>query len=489
PPGTGITSLPPNCAGGSGSVVCLLGDVADKYVSVNLGLTAPPDLRGGGLLFTARTFGAESDFLDSNNVATSTATEYRVLLVTTTADDGAGSLRQAIRDANATCVTAAPCLIGFQIDAPGPWKTIAVASPLPAITAGNLLIDGTWQTQHVGDTNPDGPEIEISGGGIYANGLTFALGRYCRGALAGVAIGGFGANGVLLTSGPGTCTDLQFRNDAARFDIRNVFAGTDPTGSSAHPNGLRGITLDDKSFTGNAIIDSCVLSGNTRSGVFDVAGAATIDHNRLGVKAHSDEPLPNGASGIYIAAQYTTASDNVIAFNRDFGLSVDKSLTLVAFRRNRIWANNNLAIDNGLDGVMTPAPTDNPTVGTLSAPALTRAQYDPATNTTTVEGDVHLASGYMFVWGEVEVYSSDTPGTRNMGDAQRLIGNATVGVPMQTTTPPTHFTATIAGDHTGEWITATVTRVRYETFASVQVIGGEINPRTSELSFPMQVTP
>ncbi len=485
PPGTGVTSLPANCTNASGDVVCTLGDIVQHYVQVKLDLTAPPDLQGGTLTFTATAHGDESDFLESNNTMSRTASEYRTTLVTTTADSGPGSLRQAILDTNASCVTIAPCLIGFQIDSPAPWKTIAVASPLPPITATYLFLDGTWQTEHVGDTNPDGPEIEISGGGVVpGDGLTFGTGRYCRSEVAGVAVGGFVGNGVMLTDGPRDCSAFELLS-GSRWNVHDIFAGTDPTGSRANPNGLRGITVNATRFDSYANIVSNVLSGNTRSGVFDAAGPATIDNNRVGVKAHSDEPLPNGASGIYIAAQYTTAGNNVVAFNRDFGISVDKAPTLVALRGNRIWANDNLAIDVGLDGVMTPAPIEN---GTLGAPELTRAQYDPVTDTTTVEGDVHIAGGGMSTWGEVEIYASDTPGTRNMGDAQRLIGNVKAGVPLQTKTPPTHFTATIAGDHSGEWITATVTRVRYESFAKPQIIGGEYNPRTSELSFPLQVT-
>jgi hypothetical protein len=487
PAGARAASTPSNCTASGNSVLCTLGDVDQVYAEVKLDIVAPPRLDGGTVTFTATVHSADSDFDETNNTFSRTAVMYRTTLVTTTADGGPGSLRQAIGDVNAACITAAPCLIGFQIEEASatPWKTITVTSPLPAVTATNVLIDGSWQTEMVGDTNPDGPEVEISGGGsVVGHGLTLAAGKSCTGGIDGLAIGGFRGNGILLTgtSGAVSCDFFNFRS---RYDVHDVFVGTDPTGTSAHPNGLRGITLDDN-FFGYSSIRSSVLSGNDRSGIFDIRGAVTIAHNRVGVKAHADEPLPNGASGIYIASEVTTADHNVVAFNRDFGISVHAPLQYVAFNENLVWANQNLAIDNGLDGVATPVVTDG---GRVGQPVLTRAQYDPATDTTIVEGTAELQNGSLAVWGNVEIYSSDTPGTRFMGDAQRLAATTTMGTPYTLTpTLPTTFTATLKGDHTGEWLTALVTHIRYETFDSLGVISGELKERTSELSLPVQAS-
>jgi hypothetical protein len=488
PAGTTVASAPPACTVSGTTVLCALGDVGPQaYAQTTLDLVAPARLDGGKITFTEIVHGAESDFDESNNTGSRDGILYRVTLVTTTADDGPGSLRQAIGDVNAACLTALPCMIAFQIGEPSttPWKTITVTSPLPAVTGTNVLIDGTWQTEMFGDTNPDGPEVEISGGGsVVGHGLTLAAGNYCTGGVAGLALGGFRGNGILLsgTSGGVSC---QFFNFRYRYDVHDVFVGTDPTGSSARPNGLRGITVDDP-FFGSSNIRACVLSGNGRSGVFDVKGPVTIANNRIGVKAHADEPLPNGASGIYIATEFTTADHNVVAFNRDFGIAVHAPLQYVALNENRVWRNENVAIDNGLDSVVTPVTMEG---GRVGQPVLTRAQYDPATDTTIVEGTAELQNGSLAVWGEVEIYSSDTPGTWFMGDAQRFAVKTTVGTPYRLSPAlPATFTATLPGDHTGEWLTALVTRVRYETFDSLNVIGGELKERTSELSLPVRVT-
>jgi hypothetical protein len=73
--------------------------------------------------------------------------------VTTTADSGAGSFRQAILDANANGGTNA---IVFQISGTSPFS-IVLASVLPAITAP-VVIDATTQPDFAGK-----PVVELNG--------------------------------------------------------------------------------------------------------------------------------------------------------------------------------------------------------------------------------------------------------------------------------------------------------------------------------------
>ena len=74
--------------------------------------------------------------------------------MSTTADSGPGSLRQAILDSNAA--TGSTNTIDFDIPGQG-VQTIAPASPLPAITSP-VLIDGTSQPGYAGT-----PLIQLSG--------------------------------------------------------------------------------------------------------------------------------------------------------------------------------------------------------------------------------------------------------------------------------------------------------------------------------------
>jgi hypothetical protein len=99
-------------------------------------------------------------------------TSQTTLTVTNTNDDGAGSLRQAIRDANSR---AGADTISFNIQPPGP-KTITLQSVLPTVTEA-VTIDGTTQPGYT--TVPiislrrgaPGSTLKISGGNSTIRGL------------------------------------------------------------------------------------------------------------------------------------------------------------------------------------------------------------------------------------------------------------------------------------------------------------------------------
>ena len=79
--------------------------------------------------------------------------------VINTSDSGAGSLRQAILDANAS--GAPPHTIVFNITTSDPGFDLSVftikpLSPLPELRGG-ITVDGASQTLFSGDTNPLGP--------------------------------------------------------------------------------------------------------------------------------------------------------------------------------------------------------------------------------------------------------------------------------------------------------------------------------------------
>lgn len=96
------------------------------------------------------------------------------LTVTTTADSGPGSLRQAILDAN---TAPGQDIIAFDIPGPGP-HTIQPLSALPDIT-DPVLIDGTTQPGASCDSWPPTLMIEIDGSlaGSYVDGLRITGGN------------------------------------------------------------------------------------------------------------------------------------------------------------------------------------------------------------------------------------------------------------------------------------------------------------------------
>jgi hypothetical protein len=141
------------------------------------------------------------------------------ITVTTTDDDGAGSLRQAILDANAA---GGADIIGFNI-APGGLQTINIATALPDIT-GTVTIDGTTQPGLAGT-----PIIELNG-----------------------TLAGFGTPGLKITGGNSVVRGLilnRFGWDAIQIEqgggnrIEGNFIGVDATGTASAQNLRYGVAI------------------------------------------------------------------------------------------------------------------------------------------------------------------------------------------------------------------------------------------------------
>jgi parallel beta-helix repeat protein len=351
---------------------------------------------------------------------------YHPFRVTSTADSGPGSLRQAILDANAACSSddgKLPCSIRFEIPPPVPaegWFTIAPRTPLPSITVTDLLVDGEAQTALTGNTNALGPEIFLLGSqaGDGAEGLDLLSGAaYVR----GLAIGGFAGNGIRSVT-----RYILFGED--HHIIERNYLGTDPTGATAVPNGLRGLTGDG--FRGE--ITGNVISGNRRSGVFLTGSSSlTMRDNRIGVAAATDDPLGNGASGVFLGAGGALLEHNVIAYNSDFGIALP-GFGGVQILENRIIHNVQPGIDIGLDG---------PTLGT--APRITSARFDPSTGETVVEG-ITQAQANVYTSSETAyVYAN----TRDEAGGDIFLGSVLADGNGK-------FTLRYHGDMTGKYIDA-----------------------------------
>ncbi len=153
--------------------------------------------------------------------------ENRVLLstftVVNTADSGAGSLRQAILDANAnTGADRINFAIGTGV------QTIQPLSALPNIT-DDVTIDGTTQPGYGGK-----PIVVLDGSKVTdGDGLTLAAGKDV---VYGLVINQFSGTGILNQSDE-ACT------------IQRNFIGTDRTGKLDKGNGKAGITIAGASNT------------------------------------------------------------------------------------------------------------------------------------------------------------------------------------------------------------------------------------------------
>jgi hypothetical protein len=405
---------------------------------------------------------------------------YRWFTVTNVHNEGAGSLRQAILDANNSCA-AEPCKIAFEIGGPIPpagYFAITPSYPLPPITAARVSVDATTQTAFSGDSNVSGPEVALDGR-FLSHGRGIEIHSRCEAIVQGLAIGNVPDHGIVFTS-DGTCLSDQVDQRLIALN----YIGLDPTGSSAWPN-LRGV------YTGGTtaeLMDN-LISGNTRSGVWAESEFFGAHSNRIGVTA-DDRPLPNGASGIYLTPRVRWAEVllNKISNNEQMGIAVAREAKLIDIRRNSMKQNGGIGIDVGLDGKNAPLVDDRNTQS--NAPTLLSAVYDSTTNSTVVTAV--LATGPLGPYAntdQLDFYLNDGPDA----DGEQWIGSSFGG---NLRTDGSAFSIPIAGDHRGKWINATSTRVHFIAIAPPEievekratpqsVFGGESS--TSELSHAVLV--
>src|SRR5262249_12427409 len=201
------------------------------------------------------------------------ALEHRQLLSTftvlNTLDAGAGSLRQAILDANAN---PGADQIAFAI-APGGAQTIRPTSALPAIT-DPVTLDGTTQP---GFAEAGHPVIELNGGlaAAGANGLTiFADDCTVRGlVINGFAGTGTDLNGIGIGLGPGSSNN----------GIEGNFLGTDVSGTEARPNFFGVLVVEGSAnrIGGPTAAARDVISGNLSSAVVFLEGTGNVVQGNL----------------------------------------------------------------------------------------------------------------------------------------------------------------------------------------------------------------
>lgn len=376
---------------------------------------------------------------------------WREFAVTTTADAGPGSLRQTILDINAAPECRyrpgewqTPCKAAFRIADPVPaegWYTIRPSAPLPALTAFDTAIDGTTQTA----ANARGPAVGLDGSALaFGNGVT------CDGAAAlnhceirGLAIGGFPWNGIFGTA-------------RSQLTVRQSYIGVDPTGQRAHANGSRGIA----SALMRGLVADSVISGNRRSGVFFMGTEGTgpsIRNNRIGVAAHDDTPIGNGASGIFIGNFFgyyanPTIEGNVIANNEHFGIALAPNAPMIVLA-NTVRNNGGGGIDIGLDGPTESAP-GVPAVegGVVAAPVIVSAVY--ANGVTTIKG--YTAQRGISDRRQVLLYANTTLEPGGFAEGEQFLGKTPVQFREDTS-----FTFVYPGDLRGKYINGTVFAVTH----------------------------
>jgi len=210
------------------------------------------------------------------------------LTVVHTGDSGAGSLRQAITDANATSDADT---IAFAMPGAGPF-TITPATRLPNLR-GVLTIDGFTQPgSHANTLAPDQggldavPMIQVTGPG---NGFGFVLEG--GSAPASVTLRGLVINGFAPHIGGGAA--------GARLTIHGCYIGTTADGTAAVPSAsMACITTAGTLQLGGTLPAQRNLLANCGNGAVVAGnGEAVIEGNLIGTDAGAGRALPGSIAG------------------------------------------------------------------------------------------------------------------------------------------------------------------------------------------------
>jgi hypothetical protein len=215
------------------------------------------------------------------------------LIVTTTADTGPGSLRDAIAIANAT-----PGLDNISFNIPGSGvQTIQPLSALPIIT-DPVIIDGSTQAGYT-----DVPLIEL------------------RGDQAGAAVLGAGVNGLAIIAGGSAVRALTIN----RFSGAGLAIGT--VGENVVEGCFIGTTADGVSLAGNQ--DGGVVIGQSRDnriGGTTLAARNVIAGNApYNVSVTGSVPNPAGGAGNVVQGNYIGVDRlglSAVAMPNTFGVGV-----------------------------------------------------------------------------------------------------------------------------------------------------------------------
>jgi hypothetical protein len=282
--------------------------------------------------------------------------------VTTTADNGdnanptVGSLRKAIKDANAS---AGGDTIDFNIAGAG-LHTISPLSPLPAIT-DPVVIDGYTQPGASANTLAVGNNavlfIELdgtaTGTGFDSVGLELQAGQTT---IRGLVINRFSNQGILIDSG-----------NPGGNKIEGCFIGTDSTGNISLPN-FFGVSInksDNNTIGGTSPAARNLISGSENAGNNIYIGGDSskpvsgnmIQGNYIGTNAAGTAILStNGSFTIEFASNTTiggtsAGARNIISGNQSGIYLASTNSTLIQGNYIGTDATGTIALGNTQDGV------------------------------------------------------------------------------------------------------------------------------------------
>ncbi len=271
-----------------------------------------------------------------------------MLVVTSTADGGPGSLRQALIDA------AAGDTITFDttVFPPAAPAAIMLQSELPQIYRGGITLDASNAGVVLDGRNiPEGYFrcLVITSNGNTVRGLQIVNCRYDGILLSNASDNSIGGDrsvgsgpvgqGNLISGNGGH--GIQIHADSRNNRVLGNLVGVDLAGTGALPNNYAGIALQGSPGpSGNTIGGAApgernIVSGNRIEGIGLVEGAHdnVIVGNYIGADVTGAAALPNGTDGVHIGlganhnriGGATPAERNLIFSNGQAGVEIEES--------------------------------------------------------------------------------------------------------------------------------------------------------------------
>ncbi|MCC6992038.1 MAG: S8 family serine peptidase, partial [Acidobacteria bacterium] len=363
-------------------------------------------------------------------------------MVTSTANSGAGTLRQAILDANARAGFDA---ISFAIAGTG-VHTITLTAALPAISSP-VVINATTDDSFA--VNANRPAVVVDGNGLLASGFVLGIGA-SGSTIRGLVIRQFAYDAVNIQAGSNN--HLIAGNYLGRFTATGTDAG------ALEKNGGYGVYVGgyNNVIGGTAAADRNVISGNGKNGIIcDGANAYgnVVAGNYIGTLATGLAALGNTEDGIQLQAGannneiggLSAAARNVISGNLNAGIALDHTNTgfnLVRGNYIGLGADGTTVVANSHDGVHFEAAWSNTIGGTtpaarnviagnlLNGVGVSNGAYNKITGNvigTDVNGAVAKANGGNGI-GFSGIANNNSAGGTNTGDGNLIRFNTGDGV-------------------------------------------------------------
>jgi len=288
--------------------------------------------------------------LIASALALSTPMESHALVpavVTNLNDSGAGSLRQAIEDANDPALTVDE--VTFDIAGAG-RQVITPLTDLPDITAP-VTIDGYTQPGAAPATNQnDADPLIVIDASLISEGLQISTNdTTVRGLVIQDAVNG--------PSGDGDGISIDGDNNT----IVGNYIGLTVGGDRAAGNEGRGVDVDGDGnvIGGSTPADRNLISDSSDDGVLIEGDTNTVLGNHIGTDDSGVDPFGNGGDGVNVVGVgnviggTSPAAGNVISDSARNGVRIDDSSTDTALRNNFVGvsASGLRALGNAQSGV------------------------------------------------------------------------------------------------------------------------------------------